>query len=437
MKQKPILTSFLTAVLLLLLLVVAGLAQTAPTPLSAAATVNHEVFLGREVQLSPPADPEADRYLPAVAYNFRHNEYLVVWHNKWPDGRRDIYARRVRPNGELLSWFAVAVGAVSKLQPAVAYNGATDEYLIVWMDDINGDGSKYDIDGRFVAWDGSYQKPEFRIMTWPNRSFWRPRVAWNSLRNEYLVVWGAFNTIGGQPGTPSDVSSMRLSADGALLTGRNLTTSTFPSQPDVAYNVAKDEYFVVFVRSYSQQATGNDIYGMRVAWNNAVSSPNVIEINSDPGDQDHPVIATNQQNRYIVGWQSLTAPGKHTFTARQLDANGTPGQIWVSPDAQDQIMPAVAAEFGPQGNYVAAWQQETPTGYEIKAAYFGPFTVPYQFVVVPGGFWENAAPAVAQGRLGVFFAYEGDAAGDPTVFRHIYGRSWVPQGNFLPVILAR
>lgn len=31
-----------------------------------------------EMQISPSASPEADRYKPAVAHNSNHNEYLVV-----------------------------------------------------------------------------------------------------------------------------------------------------------------------------------------------------------------------------------------------------------------------------------------------------------------------------------------------------------------------
>jgi hypothetical protein len=33
------------------------------------------------------------------------------------------------------------------------------------------------------------------------------------------------------------------------------------------------------------------------------------------------------------------------------------------------------------------------------------------------------------------FAYEGDSQGDPTQFRHIYGRQWTPNEVFLPAVL--
>ena len=67
--------------------------------------------LGAEVQISTPSSPtDADRHKPAVAHNWNHHEYLVVWHNQWP-GNRDIYAQRVSESGKLVGpWFAVSAG---------------------------------------------------------------------------------------------------------------------------------------------------------------------------------------------------------------------------------------------------------------------------------------------------------------------------------------
>ena len=115
-----------------------------------------ETVIGPEIQVSTSTNPETDRFFPAVAYNDNHDEYLVVWHNTWPDGRRDIYARRIDANGDLLSWFSVATGVKSKFHPAITYNSTNDEYLVVWMFDVNGDGSAYEIWGRTVGWNGAY-----------------------------------------------------------------------------------------------------------------------------------------------------------------------------------------------------------------------------------------------------------------------------------------
>jgi hypothetical protein len=84
------------------------------------------------------------------------------------------------------SWFAISAGTGDRFRPAVTYNATNDEYLIVWMKEVSPD--VYELWGRIIAWNAGYQRPEFKIISWANRSFWMPRVAWNSYRNEYLVV---------------------------------------------------------------------------------------------------------------------------------------------------------------------------------------------------------------------------------------------------------
>ena len=51
-------------------------------------------LLSGELQLSP-ASSEGDRFSVDIAYNSIDDEFLVVWHNVWGGGFRDIYARRV------------------------------------------------------------------------------------------------------------------------------------------------------------------------------------------------------------------------------------------------------------------------------------------------------------------------------------------------------
>ena len=71
--------------------------------------------------------------------------YEFVWHNTWPGGNHDIYARRVSGDDQILSWFAVSAGSNDRTQPAVTYNATNDEYLIVWMYNVNGDGTTFEI----------------------------------------------------------------------------------------------------------------------------------------------------------------------------------------------------------------------------------------------------------------------------------------------------
>lgn len=393
-------------------------------------------LLGSEIRISAPTSPECDRYVPAVAYNWIHREYLVVWHNTWPDGHRDVYARRVSESGDLLSWFAVSAGPNDRAQPAVAYNAANDEYLVVWMYNANADGSTYEIWGRIVAWNGAYLNPEFQIITWPNRTFWSPDVAWNSYRNEYLVVWSAHETA---TLTPTDVAHALLAADGTKLFGTIITSANQPHQADVTYNVAADEYLVVWRRMWTPG--DGDIRAARLSGDSAtvVNPPGEFTISAPTEDQMLPAVTTNQQHRYLVVWQ-YAFPGPccdWDIRGQELDVTGglVDDVIYVAGSTDDETAPQVVARPGSGRQYLAVWQRTTTAGEAIWARAWGDAGAIYYGEIAAAAFWNNASPSVAAGRPSFFITYEGDAAGDPTVYRHIYGRRWVPNAVFLPLVV--
>jgi hypothetical protein len=257
--------------------------------------------------------------------------------------------------------------------------------------------------------------------------------------DRYLVVWNAFDTT---TGLATDISSMLLGPGGQKLQGRNLTTSTEPHQVDVAYNTGNDDYLVVFVRAYSAQSTGNDIYGLRVNKDNAVvSPPGVFEIHRGEGNQNAPRVATNSSDVFFVVWEHEHTAADRDIYGQLIKWDGSKiGPLRpLSTSTQDETKPVVAGDYLPhplEPNYrfLVVWQQEQPGPAAIIGrtwpSHSGPF---YEFASYP--FWETAAPAVAWGRPSVLVAYEGDSVGDPTVHRHIYGRRWSPFGAFLPAAL--
>jgi hypothetical protein len=393
--------------------------------------------LGAEFQLSP--DGNAERYQPQVAYNYVHGEYLVVWHNTWPGGFRDIYARRVSSTGRVLSWFCVTTGASSRFQPAVAYNAAENEYLVVWMQEASP--NVYEIWGRIIPWNAPGTNADFKIISWANRSFWTPRVAWNSYRNEYLVVWNAFDTTGGLPGTPSDIAGLRVSASGVVQNPGSpliLTTYAQPHQVDLVYNVALDEYFLAFVVVHTQATTGNDIYGLRVRWDGVpLNPPGLIHINENTHDQNAPAVATNEQDRYMVVWEHTYSATDRDIYAREYYADGNPvgSYFTISSWTEDTTAPDVAAN-GASREWLAVWQEALggDAGYAVKGFRWGsePGVRTYFFDVANYVFWENERPAVAADIPGYLVVYEGDSS---LTNRHIYGRMWWPEAVFLPLVL--
>jgi hypothetical protein len=401
--------------------------------------------LGPEVQISTPSSPiDADRHKPAVAYNWKHHEYLVVWHNQWP-GNRDIYAQRVSDSGELVGpWFAVSAGPNDRFQPAVAYNATNDEYLVVWMYEASPD--VYEIWGKIISWNGPGTKPEFLIMQWANRSFWTPRVAWNSYRNEYLVVWNAFDTTTSfPPGLPHDIAGYRISYDGGVQNPGSpliLTTYANPHQVDLTYNVAMNQYFLAFVVVHTEATSGNDIYGLRVGWDGSPVG-GLIEIYRDNiagqrKHQNHPAVTTNEQDKYMVIWEHEYAHNDHDIYAREYNANGTPDGSYftISSWTQDDTVPDVAAN-GASREWLVVWQRELPggSGYSIHGFRWGSSgsgVYTYLFDVANWTFVEAKAPAVAADIPGYLIVYE---EVNPPAKQHIYGRMWWPEVVYLPLVL--
>jgi hypothetical protein len=398
-------------------------------------------LLGPEMLISwDPTMPETDRYVPDVAFNYVRGEYLVVWHNLWPaTGHRDIYARRVAQDGRLLSWFAVSDLPNSCLQPAVAYDAANAQYLVVWMYDAAGDGSQYEIWGRIIEWNAPGTSRSFKIMSWANRSFWSPRVVWNHNRGHYFVVWNAFDT---GTGLPNDIAGKRVYAGGTTdASATILTTSTQPHQVDLAYNWSTDEWFITFVRSYSTvpPATSNDIYGQRISYGNVgqlVPGSVVYPINTELNHQDAPAVTVDGQGELMVIFEHEYTAADRDIYAQKLDANGNKigGKIPIRNSALNETSPDVVASFDATPEYIAVWQEETTTGQAVRIRRWGP-GLPLEYVTVSDfDFWESAAPAVAGGRPSYLIAYEGDSTADPTVIRHIYGHRFAGNVVLLPLI---
>jgi hypothetical protein len=100
------------------------------------------------VSTGTPADPDM-RLMPAIAYNTRHDEYLVVWVNSWPGGHEDIYAQRISANGTFIGpWYCVSCGGNDRWAPSVAYDWDSDQYLLVWMYDASGSNSRWEVRGK-------------------------------------------------------------------------------------------------------------------------------------------------------------------------------------------------------------------------------------------------------------------------------------------------
>jgi hypothetical protein len=175
----------------------------------------------QSLTLDPPIDIWVDglqNFAPAVAYNSRQDEYLVVWYTQQGANTEDIWARRVGSDGSLRPSFNVATGEAEKRwQPIVAYSPAQNGYLIVYTYELSADD--FDPYAKRVSSDGGWMSGEFPIKNETGLQV-APRVAYNNVHDEYLVVYENAWADG-----LKDIAAQRVRAsDGALLSWRNIAS---------------------------------------------------------------------------------------------------------------------------------------------------------------------------------------------------------------------
>jgi hypothetical protein len=378
-------------------------------------SISSNYMLGGEIRVSEDADPEPQRSYTAVAYNDKQDEYLVVWSNEWLGGHKDVSARRVESDGTLLSQFTVASGAGDKYDPAVVYNSMAEEYLVVWLYTPTGGGNTNEVWGRLVSGDGLTLEPEFQIASWPNRLFADPSVAWNSNLDEYLVVWGAQDA---SAGWNLDVSSMLLAANGDILTGRNLTTSNQPFDPDVVYNPVTNEYFVVYTTFTF--TTQQDIKGLRVkADNSVINPPGEISIVDNNVGESEPSVATNGKTNYAVVWQSRIG-SDYDIYGQRLDFNGNKPWNWDSyalTSGIDESHPDIA--YDGEDTYLITWQRFDSPVFSVRAQSRDFAADTYKYFDVAS---DAVLPVVAAGSSQFLVAYQGIYPSGGSDYRHIFGR---------------
>jgi hypothetical protein len=163
--------------------------------------------------MGPDDDYHFAALAPAVAYNGTVNEYLVVWSgndDKAPlaNGEYEVFGQRLN------AVTGMEVGAndfrishmgpdgnpdFAAFSPAVAYNGAANEYLVVWSGDDNTAplvNDEFEDFGQRL--DAATAAPvgvnDFRLSDMgpngnPDFAAFGPAVAYNGAANEYLIVW--------------------------------------------------------------------------------------------------------------------------------------------------------------------------------------------------------------------------------------------------------
>ena len=231
--------------------------------------------------MGPEGAPEFDAFRPAVAYNSTNDEFLVVW-----IGRDDlplrfrVFAQRLEAgSGSFIGGkirFADQPGVNTLGFVDVAHNPLNNEYLVCWnhfeifFQIIDSEGHK--------KFPNPLQLSDMRTPDGRTRLASDPSVAYNSVENEYLVVWeGQINAgeweilaqridaVTGFPLAPDDFRVTWL--------GEEEDRRWFARVPDVAFNSIDNNYLVVWHANPYLQDT--DIYGRILEGKPSTQEPSV------------------------------------------------------------------------------------------------------------------------------------------------------------------
>ena len=392
----------------------------------------------------PPIPLDPDTFLPSVAANYNDQEFLVVWHEKTQVGPRNIVGQRITIDGTRIgNQISISSGTNDRVQPCVDYDFHNNRYLVVWMYDAGGTGTSYEIWGRYVNTDGSQPDPEFIIISWEHRSFWSPKIAVNKFYPNQLVVWNALDT---QTGQFSDIAGAFVSGNGVVTPIPLITTANSPHQVSIIYCNLCAKFMAVWRHMYS--ASDGDIYGAFLSQSSGavINPPGIFEVVSSSKDQNHPSVASDDTNRYVVVWQEAFSSTDRDIMGQYIDIQGNKigSPFTVTNTSDDETFPQVV-DFWNSDKALAVWQRKTATGEAIWAAQWQiGQTAMDRMEVASYAFWSNETPAAAIGLKFTgavpipevpIIVYVGDSVGDPTEYRRIYGRLLLLNKIFLPILL--
>jgi hypothetical protein len=241
---------------------------------------------------------------------------------------------------------------LESIHPAVAYNSMRDEYLVVWYNDRP---SNDDIQAQRLDKNGKLLGGKFYIATGANHERRFPDVAYDSKNDQYLVVWQDFNSATMISGDA--IYGRRVSGSGDVLdtidivikgTGARLF---LPQKPKVDYSNKSDKFLVVWEDTTYPITVKKDILGKIVLPNGTTQGEDIL-ISDDQGNGDYrqapDVVYNRLTNRFMVVFEQFySSQNVWGISGQQLTGEGA---LWQSNfiieyGSADATEPRVAALY--------------------------------------------------------------------------------------------
>jgi len=314
---------------------------------------------------------------PSVAFD--GTNYLVVWIGVVPGTSiNEIFGARVSPSGNILDTSDIQLTTNGNPMPrpvSLAFDGTN--YLVAWRtnDPISGDA----IRGIRVSTAGvNLDSSAGFVIAARNGYFFKyPWVVFGG--TNYMVVW---HGLAGPDRPAGDVSGMGSGIFGARVTmgGTSLDPDGFlvsddssdQDHPSIAFDGSN--FFVVWHdwRNTDQYGNGTG-YGARVSPNGTVLDDPAFKV-SDHTLWQVPVRTVFDGTQYFVVWHSSTNPAKFRLAdafGRRVSTAGTlldEQPIPVSTSYGHQWEPVVGYD---NGYYLAAWNESLSGGRSYNGGIYG------------------------------------------------------------------
>lgn len=196
------------------------------------------------------------------------------------------------------------------------------------------------------VWADQPMGPEIPISVLDNQQY-NPHVAYNSNRDQYLVVWHNFW------GGSRDIYGRRLDGEGNLLSSFTISTGTVDRvQPAVAYDPLNDRYLVVWSYDYHGDGSDWDVYGRLIPWNGPDAGLTEFPIETGTRTQDSSEVAfALAQQEFLVVWNNSGGGVPIDIEGARIQLNGSlvpGGLVAVASGATDRTNPDIA--YNPDRN---------------------------------------------------------------------------------------
>ncbi|MFI5142418.1 MAG: BACON domain-containing protein [Thermoanaerobaculales bacterium] len=234
---------------------------------------------------------------PAVAYNPTANEYLVAWNAYDSSGHWRVWGQRVAPAGTLSgSGFVISASTADCGPPRLAYNPATNQYLVIWEDFRNGADTIYD---QLVNANGTVAGGNYAVTT-ASGSKAGYSVVYGSAGNDFLAVWGDSRSGAAVYGQHLSSNAAWVGSDFAIA-----ASSAPASVPTVGYDAKNHDFLVAWQQPGT--TTDWDIWARRVPESGTPANPG-FAVSTAVDIQDFVELAQDTANgQFLLVWQDFRA----------------------------------------------------------------------------------------------------------------------------------